>query len=420
MQAAIVAVGTELLGFERVESNSLRITEALERCGVVVRGKMALPDSEEVVADSIRFWLERVECVVLTGGLGPTADDVTREAVARALGEPLVEDADARALLVERFRRWSREMTPNQLRQALRPASAELLPNARGTAPGLWWSRGNRVVVALPGVPLELEALLHAELVPRLIRLTERKARESHTWLVPLLPEGEVDHRLQPLYSKLGREQVTVLAAPGIVRVRVTLPEGPAAPSWTDVEPLLQELLGSTLFRETEYGLEGAVVEALRKRSATLAVAESCTGGGIGARITKVPGSSEVFVGGVIAYANTLKLSLLGVPATVLERVGAVSSELVQEMARGVLERTGADWGLGVSGIAGPSGGSVEKPVGTVFLGFASRSGLSKSWAFRFPGERERIRQLAGVAALELLRRELLGLEGPVCWSLPT
>jgi nicotinamide-nucleotide amidase len=258
--------------------------------------------------------------------------------------------------------------------------------------------------------------MLEREFVPRLAQLAAQPRREQRTWVLALQPEGEVDAALEPLYRKLGRQAVTVLATPGLVRVRVTLRPS-SRETWTTVDAELRKLLGPAVFEEGAFGLEGAVVQNLRLFRQTVAVAESCTGGGIGARLTRVPGASEVFLGGVIAYANSVKRKLLGVSVEALEREGAVSAEVVQVMARAAAEQTGADWGIGVSGIAGPSGGSLEKPVGTVFLALSSSNGFSKSWAFRFPGDRARVRSLAEVAALELLRRELLRLEGPVSWS---
>lgn len=419
VQAALIAVGTELLGSDRLESNTLRVAELLERCDIEVRGKEVLPDDEEDIARAIRNWRERVDIVVLTGGLGPTADDVTREALARAVEEPLIEEASVRQMLEDRFARWGREPTPNQFRQALRPVGAEVLPNRKGTAPGLWWSRAGRHVVLLPGVPAELEAMLEEEVLPRLEKLSGVRPRPRKTWILALEPEGDVDQRLRPLYGELGREQVTVLASPGLVRIRVTWSSilGPE-PDFERVELRLRELLGEAVFPEERHGLEGSVIQLLRSREETLGLAESCTGGGIGSRLTQVPGASTVFVGGIVAYDNSLKTSILGVSREILERFGAVSQEVVEAMALGAIRILECHWSLAVSGIAGPGGGSAEKPVGTVVLAMGSKRGLARTWSFRFPGERERVRELAAVAALELLRRQLAGIEGRIGWSL--
>jgi nicotinamide-nucleotide amidase len=409
MRAAILAVGTELLSVDRVDSHSLRLADRLERHGVTLVRKAVVADDEEEIAAEILAALERADLLLVTGGLGPTADDLTREGCARALGLRLVEDAAIWATIGRRFASFGRTPSENNRRQALVPEGAAVLENARGTAPGLRLESRGRTLFLLPGVPHELEALVERELEPWLAARSSG-GTERRTLRVAMRPESEVDRLLEPAYTELGRDAITVLASPGEVRVRFTATgrEPERAQRLAEIEARLRELLGSSIFGVGEAeSLEAVVGALLSARGLTVATAESCTGGLVAERLTRIPGSSGWFPGGVVVYSNRSKSDLVGVEPELLATHGAVSEEVARALAEGVRRRFGADLGIGITGIAGPGGGSEEKPVGTVHLALAAADGC-RHRALRLPGDRERVRTMAAQAALEMARRWLL------------
>lgn len=414
MKAAILAVGSELLGTDRLDTNSLKLTGVLERYGVELRRKGVVGDSVEEMADELRALLSRYGLVLVTGGLGPTADDVTREAVAQALGRGLALDEEVLATIERRFREHGRVMPSVNRKQAEVIDGAVLIPNARGTAPGMRiegiGGMGSTLFL-FPGVPFELEGMIESDLIPWLAERSGGVGRETATLKVACLPESVVEERVRPAYDEFGREWITILASPGEIRLRSTA-EGPEPERRRRLEAMtarLRELAGDAVyaFRE-EDTLETVVGDLLRKAGATLTVAESCTGGLLAERITRVAGSSDYFLGGAVTYTNELKTQVLGVSPEMLAEHGAVSEPVARAMAEGVRRVFHSDYGAGITGVAGPGGGSEAKPVGTVHIAVAGPDGRLEHRKIRFPGDRERVRAQSAQLALDLLRRMLL------------
>jgi nicotinamide-nucleotide amidase len=417
----IIAVGSELLLGGRIDTNSVFLTDRLAGLGVEVRFKEAVGDDERDIITALRTAIRRADVVLLTGGLGPTADDRTREAVARLTGHRLRRHREALASLRRRLKGWGRAVSAPQLRQALIPSGADLLANPIGSAPGfsLWW-RGC-FIAALPGVPAEAEAMFMREVAPRLgaaaIQTMERiERRVLHTFGLPeveveakignVLPRGL---RLGLLSSPLG---VSVL----LTAVEVTGTKTGLARLQTleRMERVVRQRLRRWIYADGEQTMEQVVGRHLSERRLSLAVAESCTGGLIGHRLTEVPGSSQYLDRVVVSYSNRAKVDLLGVPEAMIRRYGAVSSEVAAAMAQGVRIQSHTDVGLSVTGVAGPDGGSADKPIGLVYIGLeaaASRDGKSvhrRVQQFRFHGNRHTIKLRASQAALNLLRQWLL------------
>jgi nicotinamide-nucleotide amidase len=413
VRAAILAVGSELLSVDRLDTNSLRLTGLLERHGVELVRKAVVGDDEARIALEVRRALDDAELVLVGGGLGPTVDDVTREACALALDRELVEDPTILEEIERRFAALGRAPAPNNRRQALVLAGARVLANRRGTAPGQRLDLGDRTLFLLPGVPPELDDLLRREVEPWLAVRSGRRGSERRTLWVAMRPESEVDQRLAPLFAEFGREPVTLLASPGEVRVRLTAAGDPEArrSRLAAMAARVRELLGDAIYGEGEgCSLEVVVGEELLRQGLRVATAESCTGGLLAERLTRVPGASGYFPGGVVVYADEQKVELLGVESAALAAHGAVSEQIARAMAEGARRRFAVEFGLAITGIAGPGGGTTEKPVGTVQLAIARRGEDTIHRALRLPGDRERIRWQASQAALELLRRRLLGL----------
>ncbi|MEL7061801.1 MAG: competence/damage-inducible protein A [Acidobacteriota bacterium] len=417
LRAAIVAVGSELLSTERLDTNSLRITELFERLGVELVTKSVIGDDEHQLADEIRRRLNDVEVLVLTGGLGPTADDVTRAAVARACDREISVDEAQVERIRGLFASFGRTMPEVNRRQAEVLSGARLIENRRGTAPGQHLEHAGSDLFLFPGVPRELRSMLEHDLEPWLrgriagLGLADLGV-ERRTLKVASLPESDVEERLAPVYATYGREQIAVLASPGEIRV-VASAEGSPNERVEQLEAMdeaIHRAIGPAVYaRGTDASLEEVVGRLLGARGATLAVAESCTGGLIGERVTRVAGSSAWFLGGGITYSNQLKMELLGVSGDELARHGAVSQPVAEAMAHGARQRFGSDLSLAVTGIAGPGGGSAEKPVGLVHVALAGpTTGEIEHRRVQFPGDRRRIRQMTSQFALDMLRRRLL------------
>jgi nicotinamide-nucleotide amidase len=329
--------------------------------------------------------------------------------VAEVLGRPLREIPEIRESIEQRFARLGRPMPQTNLRQALVPEGSEWLANRQGTAPGLWLEHEGKIVVLLPGPPRELEAVFESECLPRLSRLSSGSPIKTRVYKVVGLPESEVDELIAPIYKDYTNPTTSLLAVPGTIEVHLRA----RAATEAEAEALLSELgdkielvLGDHVFSTRGESLEEVVGLYLAMKRKTLAVAESCTGGLLSGRLTRIPGSSDFFLGGGVCYSNALKTKLAGVPAALIEARGAVSAPVAQAMAEGIRARTQASIGLGVTGIAGPGGGSPEKPVGLVFIALADDRGTQVR-QFRFPGDRERVRQWAITAALEIIRRRV-------------
>ncbi len=415
MKVAILAVGSELLSTERVDTNSLHLAAVLEERGARLVGKGVAGDREEEIGAQIEHWLGRSDLVLVTGGLGPTEDDRTRAAVASTLGLGLEENQGLVEELQARYAEYGRPMADVIRRQAEYLEGGRLLPNPVGSAPGWHLQHGDGDLFLFPGVPREMKALVEAELLPwleaKLGVSGSGQPIERRTFKVACRPESEVESKLAPLYATLGRDRVAVLASPG--EVRVVLSVRAKAQEREKVllgaEEELRRCLGNWIFARGEVSLEEVVGDLLRERGQSLATAESCTGGLLAERLTRVPGSSEFFPGGVVSYSNRLKQALLGVEARDLDTYGAVSEPVAKAMATGAKRRLGADYGIGITGIAGPGGGSADKPVGTVHLALAGPgAGQLLHQRRRFPGDRNMVRQQSSQLALEMLRCEMI------------
>jgi nicotinamide-nucleotide amidase len=412
MDAEIIAVGSEMLTEGRLDTNSLYLTGELNNLGVEVVTKCVIGDDRDRLAEAVARAMGRCGIVILSGGLGPTEDDVTREAVAQALSRRLIFHSDIAEALELRFAAMKRKMSEINKRQAFVIEGAEVLPNDRGTAPGQWVTANGSVAVLLPGPPHELKAMFEQQCLPRLLPVVPRQAIRKAFLRVTGMPESDLDALISPVYKKYPNVATTILAANGDLQVHLRArcdTEAEADALLAEVAGPIEALLGDRLYSRTGDPLEVLVGELLRARQATLAVAESCTGGMLGARVTAIPGSSQYFVGGFITYSNAVKQELLGVPAETLERFGAVSAETAQAMAEGARARTGATYAVSITGVAGPDGGTEEKPVGLVYIAAAGPEGTVVTHR-RFIGDRERIRVFTTQAALDLLRRRLQGL----------
>jgi nicotinamide-nucleotide amidase len=412
MKAAILAVGSELLGTDRLDTNSLKLTALLDRYGVELRRKAVIGDSEEEIAAGLRALLPRVDLVLITGGLGPTADDVTREAVAAALDRGLHLDEEVLAALESRFQSLGWKMPEVNRRQAWVVDGAEALPNPRGTAPGMRVESAGRTLFLFPGVPTEVEGLMESALEPWLAERSGGIARETAVLKIAGLPESVVEERIAPAYEEFGRESITILASAGEIRLQATAagPEPERRARLQAMAGRLSELAGDAVYTTREEDtLESVVGDLLRASGATLTAAESCTGGLFSQRITAVAGSSDYFLGAAVTYSNELKTQLVGVPAEMIAAHGAVSEPVARAMAEGVRRTLRSDWGVGITGIAGPGGGSEEKPVGTVHLAVAGPlDGEVDHRHVRLPGDRDRVRRFATQIVLEMLRRRLM------------
>ena len=413
--AEIIAVGTELLTPFRSDTNSLFLTAGLNELGIVVRRKSIVGDHVEDLAATVQAAFARVDLVVICGGLGPTEDDLTRETVARVLDRTLQEDPAILERLQARFTRRGWTMPDNNRRQARVPSGAVVLANPRGTAPGLWMEHDGRVVVLLPGPPRELEPMF-TELVQG--RLAARAtARRLYRRLLRVAGRGEshVEERAQPVYERWRQAEpaveTTVLASPGLVELHLSTraDSEPAAAAVLDgAAGELAEALGNHLFSTDGRSLPEVVGALLARGGLRAAVGESCTGGLVMARLVDVPGSSAYLDAGVVAYSNAVKQAVLGVAPAVLEDHGAVSEAVALAMAEGARRVGGADLGVGVTGVAGPGGGTEAKPVGTVCIAVVGPGTAEAATTVRLPGDRAMVRGQAARIALDLLRRALL------------
>jgi len=409
--AACLAVGSELLGSTKLDRNSLTITAALAEIGIPVTEKRVVGDAEEAISAAIRELLDRHHLVVLTGGLGPTADDVTRDAVARALDRTIDRDSEVDGWIRQRYQDLGRDVPKYAPEMARVVDGCRALPNNRGTAPGMLCSKDERLLAVFPGVPWEMEEMLERDLLPELAEWRPGFRRQSRTLLLGGVFESDVEERVRDVYDRFGRDDISILASYGVVRL-VLSAEG----ADSDVDDRLDEMeaafrdrLGDDVVAVGVDGLAEAVIADLRRRELTLATAESCTGGLVSARLTDVPGASDAFVGGVVSYSNEVKENQLGVSHDALVEHGAVSDEVARAMASGVRSRLDADWGVGITGIAGPSGGTEDKPVGLVHWAVAGPDGVAAEHRV-FRGNRSVVREWSCNSALDLLRRCLAGV----------
>jgi nicotinamide-nucleotide amidase len=407
--AEIIAVGSELLTPNRIDTNSLWLTDQLNGLGVEVRRKIVVGDDRELLSAVIRQSLQQVDIVILSGGLGPTEDDVTREAVAEALGRPLTFRQDLLEALTQRFERLQRKMADNNRRQTFIVEGAEPLPNGRGTAPGQWIEDQNKVVMLLPGPPNELKALFTAECLPRLQKKLPAQVIRTRFYRVAGMGESDLDQLISPVYKPYTNPVTTILAGAGDIQIHLRAraeTEQEAEALLTAIGPPIEELLGDRIYSRNGANIETVIGEQLRGRNATLSVAESCTGGLLGDRITSVAGSSDYFVGGFVTYTDAMKTHLLGVDPDLIARHSSVSEECAQAMAEGARQRTGSTYAVSVTGEAGPTSQS-GAPVGTVIIGFAAPGAHPEAKRYLLFGDRNGVRARAAQWALDELRRKL-------------
>jgi nicotinamide-nucleotide amidase len=416
MRAEIIAVGSEMLTPDRVDTNSLFVTEQLNAIGIDVMTKSVVADDRALLAEVLRVALDRSDMVVVTGGLGPTSDDVTREAVADVLGVPLDEDAQVVERLRQRFARRGVPMPENNRKQALVPRGAARIENEKGTAPGLYVERAGGAIVVLPGPPREMEPMLERVLADRFAGHGESWRVQRRVLKTTGRPESQIEAVVQPIYARWASAptpiRTTILATPGQIELHLSVRAESAEAGRRALDRASDELcaaLGDVLFASDARRLEQVVGELLRERRQWIATAESCTGGLLCSRLTDVAGSSEYVERGVICYSNRAKTELLGVPPDLIQEHGAVSEEVGVAMARGIRDRAQVDIGVGITGIAGPTGGTAAKPVGTVVVAVASAGG-QRVRALWFPGDREQVKFHASQAALDMVRRHLLQL----------
>ncbi|HEX8146907.1 MAG TPA: competence/damage-inducible protein A [Pyrinomonadaceae bacterium] len=410
LTAEIIAVGSELLTPFRTDTNSLWLTDRLNTVGVEVKLKTIVGDDDARLEETIRDALKRSGIVVLTGGLGPTEDDITRKIAARALGRRLLLDEKVLDDIKAKFLRWGRKMPEINARQAMVMEGAEVLPNPNGSAPGMYLEHDGRVVVLLPGPPREMKPMFEGLVLPRLAERSGGVRVARRVLRVAGLGESAVDERIAPVYTQYKNPQTTILFTNTEIEIHLTA-QGKTEP---EAELLLdglagqiEERLGDSVFAFRGEKMEEVVGLRLAVAGFTLATAESCTGGLVAHRLTEVPGSSTYFMEGVVTYSNEAKTRLLGVPAELIQRHGAVSAEVAEAMAVGVKQRAETDFGLSVTGVAGPGGGTEEKPVGLVYVAL-SDDAHTEHKRLMLPGDRNLIRWRASQFALDLLRRRLI------------
>lgn len=408
--AAIVAIGSEMLGPLRQDTNSLWLTARLEEIGIEVIRKSVVGDDRDAIASELTFCSGSASLVFTTGGLGPTADDVTVTAVAAWLGVPLRRDQAFVERMRARFESRGMRMPPVNEKQADFLAGARVLENPRGTAPGFWAHKDATEIIILPGVPSEMHEIMELTVLPELRRRSGSVVSRRRVLRIGGMGESSVEELVAPVYRKWKEDPVTILASPGEVQLHLCVRAEPeeAARRLQEMEADFRAALGERIHGTDEEELSGSVGRLLREAGKTLAVAESCTGGMVSALLTDVPGSSDYFLGGLVCYANSAKQEFLGVREETLRARGAVSEEAAREMAAAVRERFAADFGAAITGIAGPGGGTTEKPVGTVYFALSDRGGKESAVRRLFGGDRAAVRRSASLHALELVRRRLV------------
>jgi nicotinamide-nucleotide amidase len=406
--AEIIAVGSELLTPQRLDTNSLYLTGQLNTLGVEVVRKTVVGDERERLTDSILGAAARSKIVVLTGGLGPTEDDLTREAVAGALGRSLVFHQDICDGIEARLRFFGRKMAEINRRQAYVIEGAEVLPNERGTAPGQWILNDGVAFVLLPGPPTELQAMFEGQCLPRLQQLLPPQVIRTRWLRVVGISESELDQLISPVYKRYTNLATTILAVSGEIHVHLRArcaSEHEAETLVAEASAEIEPLLGDRVYSCNGDSLEKVIGDLLRARRASLSVAESATGGLLGGRITAVPSASDYFRGGFVTYSDRMKIQLLGVPAELIAEHTAVSEPVAKAMAEGARAGTGSDYALSITGYAGPEGDK----VGLVFIGLAAPDG-SEVRRLQWPADRDRVRAFSTNIALDMLRRRLLAV----------
>lgn len=408
MKAEIVCVGTELLLGEIVDTNASYLARCLAAEGIDLYYKSTVGDNLERAATTIHTALERADVVITSGGLGPTLDDLTREAIAAAVGEPLEPDAEAMRFIEDRFARLGRPMPESNRRQAMMPRTARAIPNPMGTAPGVWLEKSGKIVIALPGVPRELKVMTEQTVIPWLlthIPAGEHKVLRSRVLRLSGIGESAMEERIMPIVAGQHNPTIAPYAGESECRLRLTASAGAeeqAVAMLDELEGRVRQSLGRYIYGYEADTLESVIIDRLKKQGKRLAAAESCTGGLVSHRLTNVPGSSDVFFEGVVTYDNRSKMARLGVPAGLIAAHGAVSEPVARAMAEGVRKTSGCDYGVATTGIAGPGGGTDSKPVGLVCIA-ASGPRETRAAERRFAYDRAANKQSFSQAALDLL-----------------
>jgi nicotinamide-nucleotide amidase len=410
LTAEIIAIGSELLAPDRTDTNSLWLTEQLNRLGIEVKLKTIVGDDDARLEEAIKDATRRSKVVITTGGLGPTEDDITRKITARALGRRLLLDESVLEEIKQRFKGFGVAMPERNSRQAMVIEDAEVLPNPNGTAPGMFIEHKGAAIVLLPGPPREMKPMFENHVISRIapragnVRVVRRMLR------VAGMGESAVDEKIAPVYTQYENPQTTILFNQSEIEIHLTArgrTEEEANALLDHVVLQIEEQLGNAIFSFAGEKMEEVVGLKLSVGGYTLAVAESCTGGLLAQRLTDIPGSSKYFIEGVVTYANDAKVRALDVEPILLLEHGAVSAPVAEAMAEGIRRRAETDFGVSITGIAGPGGGTDEKPVGTVFIAIASEAGTEHR-KLKLPGDRQLIRWRASQAALDLLRRRLI------------
>jgi nicotinamide-nucleotide amidase len=407
--AEIIAVGSEMLTPRKIDTNSLFLTDHLNGIGVEVVRKSVIGDDRERLSPAVRSAMESARIIILTGGLGPTEDDVTRDAVAAATGRMLTFHSDIAQAIAERFKRRGRKMAEINKRQAYVIEGAEIIPNDRGTAPGQWLEHEGHVILLLPGPPGELQAMFKGACLPRLETMLPRQVIRTRFFRVAGMGESDLDQLIAPVYTKYTNPATTILAGAGDIQIHLRArcqDVDEAEALLNEVAPPIEHLLGDRIYSCNGDPLEVIVGEMLRQRGATISIAESCTGGMLGEKITSVPGSSDYFAGGFITYSEAMKTELLGVDPELIRDHTAVSEAVAKAMAQGARSRTSSIYAISTTGIAGPGGGTDTSPVGAVWIALAGPDGV-EARRVQLPGDRTLIRQFAVQIALDFVRRRL-------------
>lgn len=410
LTAEIIAIGSELLTPTKTDTNSLWLTEKLNEIGIEVKLKTIVGDDKLRLEETIRDAVKRSDIVLSTGGLGPTEDDITRTVSAQAIGRELVYLDELEQDLRERFKRWGREMPDINKRQAFIIEGSQVLPNPNGSAVGMLVEIGEKIFGILPGPPRENQPMFTNFILPKLREMAGEIYVRRRFLRVAGIGESAVDEAIAPIYKSYPNVETSILFNKSEIELHLSAQSN----SETEADKILDELankiaekLGVAVFAMNGETMEEVIGNLLKTQKKTLSIAESCTGGLVGERITEVSGSSEYFIEGAICYANDAKIRTLSVPKELIENFGAVSAEVAEAMARGMREKSNTDYAVSVTGIAGPTGGSKEKPVGTVFVGYADESQV-KSFKILLPGDRYLIRWRASQAVLDYLRRQML------------
>ena len=423
MKACILAIGSEMLTPFRVDTNSLFITDRLNAIGYDIRLKAVVADDIGELARMIESALAWADLIVITGGLGPTEDDMTRDAVARVLGIPLDLDEAILGRLRERFARRGMTMPDINRRQAMVPRGASVLANSNGTAPGLWLEQDRRALLLLPGPPREMKPMLEAVIADRLAASSKGRGLFRRVLKITGRAESDVDAQASPVYAPWAARDVpistTILAVLGQIELHLTAQAADKSTADAALDAAvteMQQVLGPSVYSIDGRPLEQVVGDLLRARKKTIAVAESCSGGLLASRLTDVPGSSDYVDRGVVCYSNQAKTDLAGVAASLIQEHGAVSEPVAQAMADGIRTRAGTNVGVGITGIAGPGGGTPDKPVGTVAIAVVVDE-EARVRTFQFLGSREMVKFQAAQSALNMARLMLLGQPGVREWS---